>query len=160
MYWIVIFSLTVGGAVVHLLINDGGLSVERAGHVGLLWLGAVFYGAATLLAGLQHLINPDRIADYIGWARDSGFQIELGWAEVGIGVAGLLGFWFGVPYVIAPCVTGAIFYLGAGFGHAREIARHGNLSAGNAGPVFYIDILAPFITMVAIFMAHPWTTAA
>ena len=49
MFWIVVFVLTVGGAVVHLLISDGSLTFERAGHVGLLWLAAVFYGAATLL---------------------------------------------------------------------------------------------------------------
>jgi hypothetical protein len=55
MFWIAVFGLTVGGAVAHLLISDGGVTVERAGHIGLLWLGAVFYGAATLLSGLARL---------------------------------------------------------------------------------------------------------
>lgn len=159
MYWIVAFALTVAGTVAHLLMSDGGLTAERAGYVGLLWLSAVFYGAATFLSGLQHLLVPDRIADSIGWPRGSGFQIELGWAEVGVGVAGLLGVWFGVPYVIGPCVAGAIFYLGAAIGHARDIAR-GNRRSGTAGPVFYIDILAPAVTILAILMAHPWRTAA
>ena len=158
MFWIVVFGLSVGGAVAHLLVS-GGVTVERAGHVGLLWLGVVFYGAATLLSGLQHLLVPDRIADSIGWARGSGFQIELGWAEAGVGVAGLMSPWLGVPYVIGPCLAGAIFYLGAAIGHARDIAK-GNRRPGTAGPVFYIDILAPAVTIVAILMAHPWRTAA
>jgi hypothetical protein len=159
MFWIVAFGLSVGGTVAHLLVSGGGVTVERAGQVGLLWLGVVFYGAATLLSGLQHLLVPDRIADSIGWPRGSGFQIELGWAELGVGVAGLLSLWFGVPYVIGPCLAGAIFYLGAAIGHARGIAK-GNRRPGTAGPVFYIDILAPAVTIVAILMAHPWRTAA
>jgi hypothetical protein len=119
----------------------------------------IFYGAATLLSGLQHVLVPDRIADAIGWPRGSGFQIELGWAEVGVGVAGLLGMWFGVPYVIGPCVAGAIFYLAAAVGHARDIAE-GNRRPGTAGPVFYIDLLAPTVTILAILIAQPWRTAA
>ncbi len=59
----VVFVLTVGGIVADLLMSDGGVTAERAGHVGLLWLSAVFYGAATLLSGLQHLLVPDRSAD-------------------------------------------------------------------------------------------------
>jgi hypothetical protein len=129
MFWIAVFGLIVGGAVAH-------LTVERAGHVGLLWLGVVFYGAATLLSGLQHLLIPDRIADYIGWPRGSGFQLELGWPGAGVGLAGLLSLWFGIPYVIGPCVAGAIFYLGAAIGHARDVAKRRNLRPGNAGQFF------------------------
>jgi Family of unknown function (DUF6790) len=106
------------------------------------------------------LLVPDRIADYIGWPRGSGFQLELGWAEAGVGVAGLLSLWFGIPYVIGPCAAGAILYLGAAIGHARDVAKRGNLRPGNAGPVFYINILAPAVTILAILMAHPWRTAA
>lgn len=73
----------VGGAAVHLLMSDSDVTVVRAGQVGLLWLGVVFYGAATLLSGLQHLLVPDRIAEPIGWPHGSGFQFELGRAEAG-----------------------------------------------------------------------------
>src|SRR4026207_1048349 len=123
MFWIVAFSLTVAGAVAHLLIGDSGVTVERAGRVGLLWLSVVFYGAATFLSGRQHVLVPDRMADSIGWPRGSGFQIELGWAEVGTGVAGLLGLWFGLPYVVGPCLARAIFYLAAACGAAPGLSR-------------------------------------
>jgi hypothetical protein len=133
MFWIVVFVVTVGGAAARLALGDGGVTVERAGRLGLLWFGAVFYGAATLLSGLQHLLVPDRIADSIGWPRGSGFQRELGWAEAGIGVA---------------------------IGHARDMATQGNRHPGNAGPVLYVDILAPAVTVLAIVLAHPWRPAA
>jgi hypothetical protein len=63
---------------------------------------------------------------------------ELGWAELGVGVAAMLAPWLGPLYALGLCVAGAIFYFGAAVVHAREIAKKGNLSSGNAGPVFYV----------------------
>ena len=156
MFWIVALAVPVLGAAIHLIARAEPSSVEAIGRIGLLWLASTFYGVVTLVSGLQHLIQPDRIAKYIGWPTGSGFQRELGWAEVGVGAAGMLAPWLGPLYALGPCVAGAIFYLGAAVGHTQEIAKAGNLNPGNAGPVFYVDILAPLLTGVAIWLAIPW----
>jgi hypothetical protein len=156
MLWIIALAVPVLGAAIHLVARAEPASAEAIGTIGLLWFAAAFYGVVTFVAGLQHLIAPDRIAKYIGWPTGSGFQRELGWATVGIGAAGILAPWLGPLYALGPCVAGVTFSLGAAIGHAQEIRKTGNLNPGNAGPVFYVDILAPLFTVVAIWLATPW----
>ena len=68
MYWIVVFSASVLGAVVHVMLMGLGLQpVTRIAEIILIWLLAGFYGLATLVAGLQHGFNSDKIAKSIGW---------------------------------------------------------------------------------------------
>jgi hypothetical protein len=157
MYWIIVFSVTILGAVVQILISGStGFVTARIAEVSLIWLLAGFYGVATFLAGLQHLFNSDKMANYIGWSTGSGFQLELGWAEVGLGLAGFLAIWLRGSYFIGPSIAGSALFLGAAFVHARDIVKKGNLNPGNAGPVFYIDILAPILVMVMLILYSPW----
>jgi hypothetical protein len=157
MFWIIALVLTVLGAIAHIaLAGSGSWTTVGMAEIGLVWLTAGFYGAATLIAGLQHLLNADRVAAYIGWAPGSGFQLELGWAEVGIAVAGCLAIWFRGPYLLAPALAASVLYMGAGLVHARDMARHGNFSPGSAGPVFYIDLIVPLLTVVLLVLYAPW----
>ncbi len=157
MYWIIVFSASVLGAVVHIIVTGlGPQPVSHIAEVSLIWLLAGFYGLATLMAGLQHLFNSDQIAKSIGWATGSGFQYELGWAEVGLGVAGFLSIWFRGAYFLAPGIVGSFLYLGAAFVHYLDLRKKGNVNPGNAGPVFYIDIVAPVIVIAMLVMYAPW----
>lgn len=157
MYWIVVFSTSVLGAVVHVMLMGPGLQpVSRIAEISLIWLLAGFYGLATLLAGLQHLFNSDQIAKSIGWATGSGFQHELGWVEVGLGVAGFLSIWFRGAYFLAPGIVGSFLYLGAAFVHYRDLRNTGNVNPGNAGPVFYVDIIAPVVVIAMLLLYAPW----
>jgi len=51
---------TLLGAAIHVLSRAEPPSAEAIGSIGLLWFAGAFYGAATLLAGLQHLLQPTR----------------------------------------------------------------------------------------------------
>jgi hypothetical protein len=159
MYWIVVFLASVSGAVVQILLTGPGPQpVSHIAEVGLMWLLAGFYGLATLAAGLQHLFNSDRIAESIGWPTGSGFQHELGWAEVGLGVAGFLSIWFRGVYFLAPGIVGSFLYLGAALVHYRDVRKTGNINPGNAGPVFYVDIVVPIIVIVMLVLYEPWNS--
>jgi TctA family transporter len=156
MYWIVVFVASVLGAVVQILIEQGPLPVSHIAEISLVWLLAGFYGLATLIAGLQQLFNSDQIAKSIGWPTGSGFQHELGWAEVGLGVAGFLAIWFRGAYFLAPGIVGSFLYSGAAFVHYRDLRNKGNVNPGNAGPVFYIDIVAPVVVIAMLVLYAPW----
>jgi uncharacterized protein DUF6790 len=155
MFWILALAVTLAGAAVD-LATGGPLSSAGAALVLLTWIVICFYGFTTIGAGLQHILRPDRIAAYIGWAPGSGFQLELGWAEVGLGLAGIAGLWLPPVYLVGPAIVGSVLFFGAALVHARDIMTKGNLSPGNAGPVFYVDVIVPALTVVCLLLARPW----
>jgi hypothetical protein len=155
MFWVLSLAAVLAGAALD-LATGGPLSSASVALVLLTWIVVGFYGFATLGAGLQHIVRPDRIAAYIGWAPGSGFQLELGWAEVGLGIAGIAGLWLPPVYLVGPAVVGSVLFLGAALVHARDIAKQGNLSPGNAGPVLYVDILVPVLTVACLLVGRPW----
>jgi hypothetical protein len=101
-----------------------------------------------IMSGLfGHIIYADQVAAGIGWPLDSGFQMELGFASIGIGLIGFLGFWnrsFWLPFIIAR----STFMLGAGFTHILHMIQNNNLSPSNTGIIVYWDFLFPIVLIV------------
>ena len=100
-----------------------------------------------IMSGLfGHIIYADEVARGIGWPIDSGFQMELGFASIGIGLIGFIGFWirsFWEPFLI----TKITFLWGAGLTHILHILEFGNFHPSNAGLVLYWDILFPLVLL-------------
>lgn len=96
---------------------------------------------------LGHIMYADEVARSIGWPLNSGFQMELAFAAMGIGVVGALGFSrksFWLPFIISKTT----FMLGAGFTHIVHIIRFDNHSPNNAGIVLYWDFILPVVLIV------------
>lgn len=106
-----------------------------------------------IMSGLfGHIIYADQVAAGIGWPLDSGFQMELAFASIGIGLIGFLGFWnrsFWLPFIIAK----STFMLGAGFTHVLHMIQHNNFSPSNTGIIVYWDFLFP-IVLVALYLLY------
>ena len=98
-----------------------------------------------IMSGLfGHIIYADEVAAGIGWPLDSGFQMELGFAAIGIGLIGFLGFWiwdYWLPFIIAK----TSFMWGAGLTHVLHMVQRGNFSPSNTGIVVYWDFIFPFL---------------
>jgi len=94
-----------------------------------------------------HIVYADKVASGIGWPINSGFQMELAFAAIGIGLIGFIGFWdrsFWLPFIIAKTT----FMWGAGFTHILHMIQHDNFSPSNTGIVVYWDFLLPVILIV------------
>lgn len=109
-------------------------------------------GFSGIVSFFFHTFQADRLAEHIGWPAGSPFQTEVAVANLAIGVVGFLVFFrrdFMLPYVIAA----SIFGIGAGVTHVVDIAQHGNLAPGNAGPILYADFLAP-VLRIGVYLAY------
>lgn len=114
------------------------------------WVCLVPLGLMGLWGFLGHVFFPERAAEAIGWAT-SPFQTEVGMANLGIGVAGVLGAVIAAPpYRLALAVVALCFLGGAGVTHLVQIAQTGNVAAGNAGPILYTDFLSPIALLAAL----------
>jgi hypothetical protein len=99
-----------------------------------------------------HIIYADEVAAGIGWPLDSGFQMELGFAAIGIGLVGFMSFWnttFWLPFIIAKTT----FMWGAGFTHILHMVQHDNFSPSNTGIVVYWDFIFPVI-MILLYVFY------
>jgi hypothetical protein len=85
---------------------------------------------------------PRQVAQGIGWAT-SPFQWEVGLAGVGFGVLGLMAPAFDRGFKLATIIVFSIFMLGAAAGHVRSMVAERNFAPGNAGYIFWYDIVAP-----------------
>ncbi|MBP7241285.1 DUF6790 family protein [Amaricoccus sp.] len=91
-----------------------------------------------------HVFFGDLAASYIGW-QNSPFQAEVGYASLGFAVVGFLAFRGGDEVRLAAVVGPGLFLWGAALGHVLDMIRSHNFAPGNAGVIFWTDILLPVV---------------
>ena len=99
-------------------------------------------GVCNLYNFVMHVFFAPLSAHFIGWTN-SPFQYEVGFASLGFGVVGLLAFRRDFGLRLAAVLGPACFLWGAAGGHIYQMVAHHNFSPGNAGVVFWTDLLVP-----------------
>lgn len=127
----------------------GAKGLDLAGFV-LRYLLFFSLGLGGVFTAMGHLFFAKEVAASIGWAT-SPFQFEVGMANLGFGLAGLLALFFGPGYWFGAGLGPAVFLLGAAYGHTVQM-RAGDFAINNAGPIFYTDMLIP-LTFLALALA-------
>jgi Family of unknown function (DUF6790) len=107
-----------------------------------------------LWMAIGHLFFGRRIAREIGWTEGTGFQTELGFALLGLGIAGVLAPWHSRDFWLATAVVYSAFFLGAASVHVKERIRARNQNPLNAGPILYYDVLMPLILCGLLGASH------
>ncbi len=115
----------------------------------LVWL----IGVNGIVAGSGHLFFPDPVADSIGWPRGTPWQWEVGLADIGYGVLGVMAPSFNHDFWLATIIVASIFLLGAAAGHVRQLITAHNLSPGNAGAILYTDVIIPLL-VIALYITY------
>ena len=118
----------------------------------LAWVLLLPIGVTGLWAGLFHIFFPTIAARYIGW-QVSPFQFEVGMADLAIGVTACLAFWRDLQFKAAVVTSASIFFLGDAAGHVRQMVIANNFAPGNAGVVFYTDIICPLLAISLLVLA-------
>ena len=100
-------------------------------ELALRWM--LFFGLGMIVLGgaLTHTVFARGTARAIGW-ETSGFQYEVGFASLGIGLAGIYASVVDEPKAwVAASIAGGLFLLLAGLNHIVEIVRDKNYAPGN-----------------------------
>ena len=140
-------GVTIISIAVHLLATRNKTRRESTTEIIAIYTVGLA-GWFSIMSGLfGHIIYADEVAAGIGWPLNSGFQMELGFAAIGIGLIGFIGFWartFWLPFIIAKTT----FMWGAGLTHILHMIQHDNFSPSNTGIVVYWDFILPIILIV------------
>lgn len=110
-------------------------------------------GLSGLYNGVFHAFAPDLAAKFIGWAN-SPFQIELGFASIGFGVVGVVAPWKSLHMRFAAIAPVTCFLWGAAGVHVQGMIEEANFNPGNAGIIFWTDILLPAAGLLMLWLQN------
>ena len=85
---------------------------------------------------------------------DCQFRAEVGFASLGVGIAGVIAFRASLPFRFATLIPPSAFSFGAAGGHIYQMIAAHNFSPGNVGLVLPIDILMPVIGFVFLRLSY------
>jgi hypothetical protein len=139
--------VTIISITVHLLLTKNKVRKESALELIAIYTIGLSGWFALISGFMGHILYADQVAQSIGWPINSGFQTELAFASIGIGLIGFMGFWirsFWLPYII----TRSIFLWGAGVTHIMHMIEFNNFSKSNIGIVLYWDFILPVILIL------------
>jgi hypothetical protein len=108
-------------------------------------------GFANFYNFVLHVFFGEMSARFIGW-EDSPFQLEVGFASLGFAVLGFLAFKGSFDLRLAAVVGPACFLWGAAGGHVYQMIKAHNFAPGNAGIIFYSDILIPVVGLLFLWL--------
>src|SRR6185437_2217631 len=118
-------------------------------------------GINNLINFVFHVFFGDTAAKFIG-LDNSPFQAEVGFASLGIGIAGVIAYKASLPFRFATLIPPWCFSLGAAGGHIYQMIVAHNFAPGNVGLVLPIDILMPIVGFVFLWLSykHPQSEIA
>ena len=147
-------AIALIGAAIHLHRDEQPRSAARTLEIFLVWWMVVAVGIAAIFGSMFHLFDGPSTAREIGYTNgDGGFQTEVGFADLAIGVLGVLCFRFRDGFLLAAVIAVSIAYLGDAYGHLHQEAIHDNHDPDNTGLLLWSDIITP---LVAVALHRAW----
>jgi hypothetical protein len=75
-------------------------------------------------------------------------------ANLAIGTLGILSYWIRGNFWTAAVIATSIWLLGAAAIHMGEMVGESNYNPGNAGVVFYMDIIGPLLLIALLIYSR------
>lgn len=126
---------------------------DRRLEVMLLYLFALGVAGSGIGGFIAHFFMADLIAESIGWATGSPFQLEIAFANLAIGALGILAVGRRDGTREAAVVAATIFSVGATIVHLMDIAATGNLAPGNTLQNFN-NLIRPALLIVFLALSR------
>jgi uncharacterized protein DUF6790 len=119
----------------------------------LRWILYIAMGWTGAVGSLMHTVFARKTAESIGWTT-SGFQYEVGFAGLAVGLTGIYAGAQDEPSAwIAASIAGGTFLLLAGLYHIVEIIREKNYAPGNTA-ILISDLGVPISLFVLLMSTN------
>lgn len=102
---------------------------------------------------IMHVFFAEMTASFIGW-KISPFQYEVGFASLGFSVVGILAFKRKLGFRAASIIGPSFFLWGAAGGHVYQMVTTHNFAPGNAGVIFWTDVILPMIGFILLYQQY------
>src|SRR5438045_5827429 len=152
-YFVTFFIIGLIAAGISLLNKLKPLRIGEVSEAFLSYHLLFAIGINNLINFVFHVFFGDVAAKFIGW-ENSPFQAEVGFASLGVGIAGVIAFRASLPFRFATLIPPSAFSFGAAGGHIYQMIAAHNFSPGNVGLVLPIDILMPVSGFVFLRLSY------
>ncbi len=150
-------AIALIGATIHRHRDSAPRTATRTVEIYFVWWMVVAVGVAGVMGSMYHFFDGPHIAREIGYTNgDGGFQTEVGFADLSIGVLGILCAWFRDKFMLAAVIAVSISYLGDGYGHLHQAAINDNHAPDNTGLVLWSDFLVPLVAIGLYALRERW----
>jgi hypothetical protein len=150
-FTLTLFVLGLAASLIALSRHPRPWSRMTVAEAVLSWFLFFSLGVSFLYNFVMHVFFSEMAAAFIGW-QTSPFQKEVGFASLGFSVVGFMAFKGGAGMRLAALVGPACFLWGAAAGHVVQMVEAHNYAPGNAGVIFYTDILLPVFGLALLWM--------
>ena len=124
-----LLPLLLAGVVI--LLDRSTSSRERRLETVLIFLLGIGVAGAGIANFLAHFFLSDIVAESIGWEAGSPFQLEVAFANLALGLLGIVATGRRDGFREATVLAVSIFAFGATLVHILDIVATGNLAPGN-----------------------------
>jgi Family of unknown function (DUF6790) len=152
-YFLTFLIIGLVAAIISLISQPKPLRISSVAEAFFSYYLLFTIGINNLVNFVFHVFFGDIAAKFIGW-ENSPFQAEVGFASLGVGIAGVIAFKASLPFRFATLIPPSAFSLGAAGGHIYQMIVAHNFSPGNVGFVLPIDIIIPIIGFVFLWLSY------
>jgi 4-amino-4-deoxy-L-arabinose transferase-like glycosyltransferase len=118
-------------AVAHLGLDSSSRPRERRLELFLLYLFGVGVAGSGIGGFFGHVFISDPVAESIGWPTGNPFQLEVGVANLAVGILGIVAMGRRDGFREATVITATVLGVGATVVHAMDVIETSNLAPGN-----------------------------
>ncbi|QLZ68182.1 hypothetical protein FOLKNPGA_00960 [Legionella sp. PC1000] len=147
------FILGLVFSFIEWLIKSRPMQKAKVIEIIFSWFLLFNIGLAYLFNFVMHVFFGYFTAQFIGWPQ-SPFQMEVGFASLGIAVNGIISFRSQIAFRAATIIVPAMFLWGAAGVHLYQMMTTHNFEPGNAGTIFWTDILMPAVAFLLLWLHH------
>ena len=115
----------------HVWLDRSSRRRERRLEVFLLYLFGVGVAGGGIGGFFGHFFLSDSVAGSIGWPAGNPFQLEVGFANLAVGILGIVAMGRRDGFREATVIAATVLSLGATVVHAMDVIESGNLAPGN-----------------------------
>ena len=118
-------------AVGHLALDSSSRPRERRLELFLLYLFGIGVAGSGIGGFFGHVFISDPVAESIGWPTGNPFQLEVGVANLAVGILGIVAMSRRDGFREATVIAATVFGVGATLVHVMDVIESGNLAPGN-----------------------------
>src|SRR5215208_4372211 len=126
--------LPVLAATIHVALDKSCRSRQRTLEIFLLYLFGVGVAGSGIGGFFSHFFISDTVAQSIGWPKGNPFQLEVGFANLALGILGILAMGRRDGFREATVIAVTVLGVGATIVHIMDIVQTANLAPGNTLP--------------------------